>query len=563
MHDVIILGGGLAGLTLALQIKQVLPDLKVRVVERRHHPVPHAAHKIGESSVEIGAHYFSQTLGLQAHLDQAHLRKFGFRFFFSEGQKDLSAVTELGASRFLTTPSWQIDRGIFENFLAQEALRRGIEVECGTAVRQIKLDGAAGHEVTVERLLPISEERAEKPPQDVLKTRWVIDAAGRVSLLKRQLQLSQDNNHHANAVWFRLKTRLPVDAWGSDPAWQARCDPQSRWLSTNHLCGPGYWLWLIPLGSGAHSLGIVADARMHPLEEMNTFERAREWIAKHQPLIDEVLTQIFQAQPDALMDFAFFRQFSYGCKQVFSGQQRWALTGDAGLFLDPFYSPGSDFIAIANTFITDLIQKDLQGESLRIPAILYEDIYQTFYESTLTLYTDQYPLFGNPRVMPVKVLWDYTYYWGVMCQLFFQNRLTQHSTFTQLQEPLNRAKKLNAAMQTLMRHWGDDTQASVKNPARMLDQASLPWFAELNRGLRDKLDDAAFEARMEENVALLERVAGEITAMALSDAPALREFVPSGITPSSTQLFLFPALFCAEHADASDDGKHKYIESVI
>jgi 2-polyprenyl-6-methoxyphenol hydroxylase-like FAD-dependent oxidoreductase len=121
MHDVIILGGGLSGLTLALQLKQTLPDLKVRVLERRHHPVPQAAHKIGESSVEIGAHYFSQTLGLQAHLDQAHLRKFGFRFFFSEHQKDISKVTELGASRFLTTPSWQIDRGIFENFLAEEA----------------------------------------------------------------------------------------------------------------------------------------------------------------------------------------------------------------------------------------------------------------------------------------------------------------------------------------------------------------------------------------------------------------------------------------------------------
>ncbi len=36
--------------------------------------------------------------------------------------------------------------------------------------------------------------------------------------------------------------------------------------STNHLCGPGYWAWLIPLGSGAHSVGIVCDAKMHPLE---------------------------------------------------------------------------------------------------------------------------------------------------------------------------------------------------------------------------------------------------------------------------------------------------------
>ena len=58
MHDVLILGGGLAGLTLSMQLKQAMPGLDVRVVERRSHPAPAAAHKIGESSVEIGAHYF-------------------------------------------------------------------------------------------------------------------------------------------------------------------------------------------------------------------------------------------------------------------------------------------------------------------------------------------------------------------------------------------------------------------------------------------------------------------------------------------------------------------------
>ena len=48
------------------------------------------------------------------------------------------------------------------------------------------------------------------------------------------------------------------------PAWQARCEPQARWLSTNHLVGAGYWVWLIPLGSGATSVGIVTDETIHP-----------------------------------------------------------------------------------------------------------------------------------------------------------------------------------------------------------------------------------------------------------------------------------------------------------
>src|ERR1700742_1722261 len=97
--DVLVVGGGLAGLTLAIQLRRELPALSVRVIERRQHPVPHAAFKVGESTVEIGAHYFETVLGLKSHLERDQLRKFGFRFFFSDGKDDIAVVTELGVSR--------------------------------------------------------------------------------------------------------------------------------------------------------------------------------------------------------------------------------------------------------------------------------------------------------------------------------------------------------------------------------------------------------------------------------------------------------------------------------
>ncbi|HEU4601397.1 MAG TPA: NAD(P)-binding protein, partial [Steroidobacteraceae bacterium] len=137
--EVLILGGGLAGLTLALQLRQRNPTLDIVVLERREHPVPAATHKVGESTVEIGAHYFHAVLGLQDHLQQDQLRKYGFRFFFSDRASRFDATLELGASTYLPTPSFQLDRGIFENFLAKHVAQLGVRFLDGAMVRNVAL----------------------------------------------------------------------------------------------------------------------------------------------------------------------------------------------------------------------------------------------------------------------------------------------------------------------------------------------------------------------------------------------------------------------------------------
>jgi hypothetical protein len=226
---------------------------------------------------------------------------------------------------------------------------------------------------------------------------------------------------------------------------------------------------LIPLSSGSHSVGIVADPRWHPLEEMNTFERAMDWIRQHQPRLYDDL----DGKRDKLQDFAFFKRFSYDCEQLLS-PQRWALAGEAGRFLDPFYSPGSDFIAITNTYITELVLRDLNGQPISAHVKIYEQMLRSFYDNTMALYLDQYGLFGDPEVLPLKVFWDYTFYWGVLAQLFFHQGLTELGALQHLRDELAHAEQLNQTMQRFLR---DLSGASRKrNAAVMLDQASLPWF---------------------------------------------------------------------------------------
>src|SRR5262245_16875025 len=68
-YDIVVMGGGLAGLTVAIQLRLACPDAAILVVNSNTYPAPEAAHKVGESSVEIGAHYYDSVLGFKEHLE--------------------------------------------------------------------------------------------------------------------------------------------------------------------------------------------------------------------------------------------------------------------------------------------------------------------------------------------------------------------------------------------------------------------------------------------------------------------------------------------------------------
>jgi len=219
---------------------------------------------------------------------------------------------------------------------------------------------------------------------------------------------------------------------------------------------------------------------------------------------------------------------------VFSGD-RWAITGDAGIFLDPFYSPGSDFIGISNSYVCALIEHDRKGDPVGPYAKIYQQIYFSFYESTLTLYRDQYPLFGDAEVMSTKVIWDYAYYWGVLCQIVFQDRLTDLRLFSDLKPELEAVRQLNIEMQAFFMRWMAVNPPI--NPAAMLDQGKLPWFYELNRTLHDPLDDDGVRAQIRRNVDMLRNLAAGMVAQAQRDCPGLEGLTVAGDAQATPQLF--------------------------
>ena len=67
----------MAGLTLALQLRRQHPELSIAAVDKTSRPMPEAAHKVGESSVELGSQYLER-LGLREYLERNHLLNSAF-----------------------------------------------------------------------------------------------------------------------------------------------------------------------------------------------------------------------------------------------------------------------------------------------------------------------------------------------------------------------------------------------------------------------------------------------------------------------------------------------------
>jgi flavin-dependent dehydrogenase len=505
--DVAILGGGLAGGCLARQLHQEAPHLRVLVVEKRPHPVPEAAFKVGESSVEIGAHYFQKRLGLEPHLRAEQLEKLGLRYFFTHGDnRDLTGRVELGPPGFPPVPSFQLDRGRLENMLLRTNADLGVTVLHGWRVRSIALDRHTAHRVSLSG-----------PDQSrEITARWVVDASGRASLLKRQLGLVRPARHAANAVWWRLSSRVKIDDWSRDPAWQSRVPSGLRWLSTNHLMGVGYWVWLIPLGSGSHSFGIVADGDIHPFARMNRFERALDWLREFEPQCAAVM----EAHASELEDFLALQHFAHSCARVFS-TDRWALVGEAGVFTDPFYSPGSDFIAMGNDYTTDLIVRDACGENVAARTEAFNATYLRLFDAFIRLYDGQYPIMGNAQVMTAKVSWDNACYWAITALLFFQRRLRQPEFIASIEPLLRRFFVLHARMQQFFNSWYRADEGSVYAQASP-SIVEVPFLRQWQATLGDPIvEDEVLRNRLEENYTTLEAFACTWQAFAAERHPAL------------------------------------------
>nr|WP_205873657.1 lycopene cyclase family protein [Mycobacterium gordonae] len=500
-YDVAIVGGGVAALTLALEIHRARPQTRLLVIEPNPHPAPEITHTVGESTVEISAQYLRDRLGLADHLNTAQIRKMGLRMFFShDDNADIARRMELGSSSFTAQVTYQIDRGRLENELNRRCVAAGVSIVSGR-VRSVEFGrGNRSHSLSIQDGETVIHKTA----------RWVADASGRNRALPRQLELKRPNEHNCNAVWLRVASEIDIGQWSDDPSWQARLIEGDRAMSTNHLMGEGYWVWLIRLASGATSVGIVADPAFHAFNDFNTLAKAKSWLREHEPQCAAVLADI----DHLIKDFRVMKNYSHGVTQVYDGRDRWCVTGDAGVFLDPLYSSGLDLVAIGNGLITDMIVRELGGEDVVGRAGISDSLFRSLTEMWLAIYCNQYILMGSPAVMAAKVIWDIAFYWGFLGLLYSNDRFVNVADDPGVVPHLEGLIALSNRMQRFFREWA--AVADVRPSGGFVDlYAPLNFMVTLHKAMMGRAAD--FTAQFDANALLLRQIAGQLAETVVAE----------------------------------------------
>lgn len=417
--DIIVIGGALSGSSAATLLRRRNPQLSVLILEKTER----LTRRVGESTVEVSAYFLGRVLGLSEHLVEHHLPKQGLRYWFTNARtKTLNQCSETGPRYNVRLPGFQIDRAVLDEHMLATATAEGATLQRSVRVRSVGL--VSGGKQTVEWEDETSGEHHTST------ARWVIDASGCAAVLSRQEGWIKPNQAHPIAsCWSRwhgvksLDCREFASRW---PSWSSRVKGQ-RGVATNHIMGYGWWAWFIPLKGGDTSVGIVYDQRLAELPAGDSMgERLRAMLNTHPAAREMIAEATWQAG-----DVHFRRNLAYSCTTHATNGA--VVVGDAAGFIDPFYSPGLDWITFTVCGAVGMIEHSFRGKPVEPRVEQHNREFRLSYERMFqALYLNKYHYMGDFELMSLAFRLDLgLYYLGVVMHPFQHGgRILENPPFT-------------------------------------------------------------------------------------------------------------------------------------
>ena len=319
-YDVVVIGAGPVGSTVAALLAQ--QGHAVVAVERDTFPRFH----IGESLLPADLAVFAR-LGLDPG-------KAGFLFkggaeFWDEPRKGRAKYPFADALPGTHPHAYQIERSIFDRWIADRAVELGAEIRFGTRVTQCSVE-------------PDHVEVGTTAGS--LRARYVVDSTGLDALFGRTARTTDSIVDFGLAAVFTHLEDI-------DPGLYRELTEDDRG-NIKIFCLDQGWCWMIPLAGGKVSAGTVTRKKGVTPDTLDEVFAAS-------PFFTRLLRGARRPRrPNTLGSFSFHNRKQHGA--------RWSTAGDAACFLDPMFSTGVSLGMLGGAHLVDVLSPALKrGDEAR------------------------------------------------------------------------------------------------------------------------------------------------------------------------------------------------------
>ncbi len=334
-HDIIVIGGGPAGSTVAALLAE--KNLDVLLFEREKFP----RFSIGESLMP-GTYWTLKRLGV---LDKMKASVFPKKYsvqFYSKSGRASAPFYFFENDEHESSKTWQVLRSEFDQMLLDNAEEKGAEARQGVSVLEVLFEG--------EKAVGIRAKLPDKSIEE-FRAKVIVDASGQSAIISRKLKMSSVEPGLKKASIYTHFEGGVRDEGVDEGA-----------TIVYHTQNQDSWLWYIPLPNDVVSVGVVGSLdyllQNRMADPRKIFHDELDMCPALKPRLENT-RQLFP--------FKVTKDFSYRSRRL--AGDGWVLVGDAFGFLDPIYSSGV-FLALksgemaADAIIEAFEKNDFSGRQL-------------------------------------------------------------------------------------------------------------------------------------------------------------------------------------------------------
>jgi flavin-dependent dehydrogenase len=232
--------------------------------------------------------------------------------------------------------TFQVPRDDFDQTLATEVRRQGVDLRFGHAVRAVTFEPDHAR-VTVD------EPEAGRALE--VRARFVLDCSGYGRVLPTLLQLEAPTGLPSRVACF---TQVEGD---DRPTGEEAGD---IWVCRHPETATEGWIWIIPFSNGRTSVGAVCAASYWDAQPGSMQAKLQRFLSQE----PNAATRLRQS--NQVMAVRELRAYARVVSSMHG--QRWAVTGNAGDFLDPVFSSGVTLALESANLAAGLVSRCLQDQ---------------------------------------------------------------------------------------------------------------------------------------------------------------------------------------------------------